>query len=490
MRRSLSVPRPLTRVALATTAALALALPLLGQAPASAGPLGTWTRVSGETSEQIGNIARPSSVRTDDGLLHVVYTRQDSISHQSLQHVVLGDDGEVVARSTVVEEWDALTRDPEILRSGSGLRVVFSGLRDVVATDPFNSGRMYHATSDASGAVWSLQPTFLSKSGNAYASNGTGAVDRLDGSAMVAFTPSGSDVLLRSGEVGDPEAAADDQRTGVDQCCVYDAELARVPGTDEVWASWVANGRTPTSLGVFVQRVAPTLGPVLRAPRSVVDYEGTESTSTLSGSAPLLATADGVFVAYPVGYPTREYLAVWRVGEAAPSRVPNSPNARYAALSAGPAGRVWVAWVSDHDVRAARSSAGGSSWGAAVDLGFRTVSGEPSSWGVDIDATGGTADVVLNDTTALWHQEALPGLSLAAAPDRIRVDRRTRVGFTVTDAGDRVAGAEVLLAGERCTTAADGTCSVRVRPTRARRLVATATLADHAPGRDTVSVRR
>jgi hypothetical protein len=470
--------------------AAALAVPLVASSPATAGPLGTWTRVSGDAPEDIGIIARPSSVRTPDGLLHVVYTRQDDSSNQSLLHVVLGDDGEVLSRSTVVSGWDALSRDPEILLSGSGLRVVFSGLRDVVATDPFNSGRMYHATSDATGATWTLQPTYLSKSGFAYASNGTGAVDLADGSAMVAWTPSGTRVYLRSGEVADPEAASADQETGVDRCCVYDAELARVPGTDEVWASWVANGGTSTSLGVFVQRVAPTFGPVLRAPRSVVDYEGTESMSPLSGSAPLVATADGVYVAYPVGYPTRQYVGVWRVGDAAPTRLPASEDARYAALSVAPGGRLWAAWVSDDDVRAARSSVGVSRWGAAVDLGFRTVTGEPSSWGVDLDATGGTADVLLNDSTALWHQEALPGLTLAAAPDRLRVDRRTRVTFTVTDAGDPVAGAEVRLADERCTTAADGTCSVQVRPARARRLVATATLADHAPGRDTVAVRR
>lgn len=462
-------------------------LSLTTSVPATAGAPGEWTTVADAGDGGLGSSARPSAVRTADGVLHVVHTQLDGPSDYSVRHVAIGEDGVVLSRSTVVSGWDQVSRDPQVLVTPTGLRVVFNGIRSGSPTDPYNDGRAYHATSDSTGATWTLQSTALNRTAN---SNGSGAVALSDGSTLVAATPTGGTITYRQEELADADGAAPDPSFDVDptqsDCCVYDAELVRVPGTDEVWLAWTANDNRPEAgrtvdltLGVYVRQVAPALGPVLRAPGSVepsdvdgdgVVEDGELDSSQLSGGPGLAAREDGsVFVTYAVGYPTREAVAVWRVGDAEPVLVPGSREAQYADISVDPAGRVWAVWESRDVVRAARSDADVSRFGATVTLGTPTGAGA-EAWDVLVDGTGGDggADVVVNTGNQLQHQEVLPGLSLRVNPSRVEAGRRQTLRVLVTDAGLPVEGARVRVGRAACATRADGTCAVRVVPDRGR----------------------
>lgn len=475
-------------MALATLPLVSSVLVLAGPPTAQAGPPGTWTPVVEVGPGALGSTARPSAVRTADGVLHVVHTQMDGPSDYSVRHQALGADGEVLSRSTVVAGWDQIDNDPQVLLTPTGLRVVLAGIRSGDRDDFYNDGRLYHATSDATGAVWSLQPTALNRTSD---SNGSAAVDLSDGSTVVASTPSGDTVRYRQEELADPDGATPDEGFDIDpaqaSCCVYDAELVRVPGTDEVWLAWMANDNRPEAgatsdlvIGTFVRRLLPTLGPILRAPGSVepsdVDGDGTVEpgevdASTLSGGPGLAARADGaVFLAYAVGYPTREAVAVWRVGDPEAVRVPGSAETQYADISVDAVGRVWAVWESRDVVRASRSNPDVSSFGRVVDLGSPRSSGTASAGDVLVDGTGPGpgADVVVNTGSGLQHQEVLAGLTLQATPTRLEVGRRQTVRLRVTDAGEPVAGARVSIGRARCATSGEGTCSVRLRPERGR----------------------
>ena len=73
---------------------------------------------------------------------------------------------------------------------------------------------------------------------------------------------------------------------------------------------------------------------------------------------------------------------------------------------------------------------------------------------IQVDAQADRADLVLTTAGNVYHSQFLPGLTLKATPSRWRADRRQRVTFKVTDAGEAVAGATVRAAGERCRTRA------------------------------------
>lgn len=122
---------------------------------------------------------------------------------------------------------------------------------------------------------------------------------------------------------------------------------------------------------------------------------------------------------------------------------------------------------------AARSDAAVSRFGAVVPL--RAPAGEEVLT-VLIDGTddgvgdGDEADVVVvtratgaTSANGLVQQEALPGLTLQAAPGRLQAGQRQTVTFRTTDAGIPVPGVRVSTGRAACDTGADGTCQVRVR---------------------------
>lgn len=484
MRRTLAVLVTLLCTLAGLTAALTTA------PTAQAGGPGRWTTISGGSSD-IGTISRASAVRTPDGLLHVVYVRKDATLSYSIRHVAVAANGATSRASTVISDWDSLTRDPEVVVTPTGLRVVFSGLRNDMTFDPYTNGAVYWATSDLQGTAWTLQTTYLSDTKTAYGSYGTGAVTMSDGSTFLAW-PLNSTIRYANTVVADPDSPAEDPALDVGVgTSAYDVEMARVPGTDEVWISWFNLSNDAAKRGVWVQRLAPALGAAQRAPLSVTRFQGETYATQFSGPPALVARGDGsVTVAYPVGYPTRTRIAVWRVGTATPSFLPASGNGRYVDLSVGAGGRIWAAWASGDTVRAARSNPGGNRFGSPVTLGFLRVAGNPSTWDVQVNAAGGPADVLVNTSRQLVHQRVLARLTLTASPGSWDGDRPRRVVFRVTDAGTPIGGAVVRAAGERCTTNGSGTCRITFGRSGPRKIGATATKGGYTAGATSVRVRR
>ena len=87
------------------------------------------------------------------------------------------------------------------------------------------------------------------------------------------------------------------------------------------------------------------------------------------------------------------------------------------------------------------------------------------------------ANVTVGASTFAYHNRIKPLLALAPSPSRVRNNRARRVTFTVTDAGDRMAGARVVFRGRRVTTNSRGQASFTVPAgTSARTYSASATM--------------
>jgi hypothetical protein len=176
----------------------------------------------------------------------------------------------------------------------------------------------------------------------------------------------------------------------------------------------------------------------------------------------------GVYVAYGAGYPTFKSVNLWRNGAAKPVFSVPAAGAQDVNISAAPDGRVWLMWQRQGAISVTRTNKAATKTGpvVAVKPPPRTstiwkVSGEGSLGQLDLFAS-----VTTPGSTATWHTQVRPKLSLAARGGKV-------LGFVVTDAGDPVAGAKIAVAGRTLTTSSGGRAQVDL-PKGAFTAVATA----------------
>ena len=270
-------------------------------------------------------------------------------------------------------------------------------------------------------------------------------------------------------------AGTGDETSTVSSCCTYNTTLAR--DGDQVWMAYSGNGSSASTAGIFVKQLLPAVGATAKAPRS---SEGTDLVSPSQSTAFVARPGGGLYAAYCMGYPTCDSVGLWRVGADQPVIVPGSKGARDIALSTGPGGRLWVAWTTYDEVKVVHTRTTGTHVGAVRTI--KPPAAVDDLYGVFLAGSDGSADVLINSGTALFHQQVPPGLTLKAAPKRWRHGTQQRVTFTVTDAGEQVGGARVTARGESCTTAGTGRCSITFAASPRKRFVATARHAGYGAG--------
>lgn len=183
------------RLASVAIVGTALVTAVLGiAAPASAGPPGDWTVVSGIG---VSNIVEPGVYRTADGTLHVAITgTANSTDTIEVAHVSAA--GNLTGRHAAVPGWSGTTADPDLVAGpAGGMRLVFGGHRTTVFGDPYNEGYLYYTSADGIGASWTLAPnTSPAVAGNTgYVSSGTGVTTLADGTLVTAYPFQQRDLL-------------------------------------------------------------------------------------------------------------------------------------------------------------------------------------------------------------------------------------------------------------------------------------------------------
>jgi hypothetical protein len=436
----------------------------MGASPAQAAPWKRVTTPDGSSTDQVG------LARTADGVLHVAWHHPTGPNTEDLLHTAISAAGKVGATSPVQSGWTGFTNTALVVDPG-GLRAFWGGFRSTDSSDPQNETNT--ALSTDGGASWGLQPGSVVPGGaQSYASN-TAATVRSDGSTLQAF----AGTLGTWVHAGLSPATPNHDYQAPLGPYGYDPNLATDAANRTVMA-WYSNASG--SLGVKVQDVAADGSPVGSA--STMPNTADMQVGML-GRTPLAARkGGGLYVAYPTGYPAQNRVRLWRVGASSASLIASTGNTNSPAVALAPAGdgRLWVVWTKgfgDPDVLARRSNKSATKFGATVNASRPKDAAQ--AYKVDASASGGALDVLGNfnigsSTTAVTSYRRInPGLTLQAKPGKLRKGKKTKVRFTVSDAGDPVKGAKVKAKGQSGTTNGKGRVTLNIRSSKAVKATAT-----------------
>ena len=413
-----------------------------------ASPQGKWSAVtSGGEQSTISNIG---VARTKDGVLHVVWQRDNGSAYDLLQSSI-SPSGSASAPVPIVTGWNSVGGADLVVGPNGELMAFWAGNRTV---DPSESlFGLNLATSTDGGKSWALTPSSIYT--KFYAYGRTPSVAVFNGIPIQTWYYIGEPVV----HVGlDPSP---------------DVPLYSPPGLNEsiaagsdgVAIAWCNGIDTPP--GVWVAPVDPSSGAAAgdarRLPGSATVYDGKEVTSCPAASRTALAArvGGGFFAAALAGYPSQTKVLVWQVGSptsAVVAQTSQSFSIGAVALAAAPDGRIWVGWSASTSggptVYFRRSNRSATAWGAVVAVRA------PSDFflNLDLDAQPDRLDVLgrfqsSNNIVNVFHTQVLPGLTLVAKGGNVAT-------FRVLDAGDPVAGAAVKVGGKTLKTNSKGVASL------------------------------
>jgi hypothetical protein len=488
--------RPGRRLALLLLTSLAT-IGVAGSALATtAGTPGRWTVVTRGPDGPAGSASDLGLARTPDGALHVAWKERTGPSTEAIRHLAVSPAGAVGATSTIVAGWTGLS-DPELVVDRSGLRVFFGGQHSTSSSDPLAG--LLTAPASAAGASWG--PLAVVHQRNQVGARNLSATVAPDGTPFQAWYGV-SEIYVHRGLT---EAEPDRLFTAAPELNEFGPTIVD-DASGRLWVSWCAFAQKAG--GLYVQRAdprtgAPLVGP-LKLPGSTTIHEGAPVSTcnlerTVARRTPMVARAGGgVFVAGAAGYPTLSRVLVWRIDPsgAVPqgSFVVGEDKAfghSTPVLAAAPDGRIWVAWLELRPgaatIAARRSNRLGTAWGEPVRVRA------PGSWlleALNVSAQGGRLDVLglmqtVSGDRSVQHTQLLPGLTVRRAATT-RSAGKVTIRFRVSDAGDPVAGARVMLSGGRGTVVTGGNGIAAFADPSPGRIRATATKAGYVGATTTI----
>ena len=101
------------------------------------------------------------SLRTADGKLHVVWPVVAGATDASIDFATFSAAGALLNHGVAIAHWNTLELMPKLVPFGTGLRLVFNGVQNSVAGNPYGASNRFSATSP-DGVTWTLQPGSLS----------------------------------------------------------------------------------------------------------------------------------------------------------------------------------------------------------------------------------------------------------------------------------------------------------------------------------------
>ena len=214
--------------------------------------------------------------------------------------------------------------------------------------------------------------------------------------------------------------------------------------------------RFGTKQGYYAAQILPSKTAPIKAPGSGNVNQDNEPSQQVAFAARVGGDA---YLAYCVPSKTKPcvHVALWKVGAAHAMTVPGSSsgNAALVSLAANPGGRMSVTWYDKvaNVIRSVRTNPAVSNFGV-----LRTVKppgSESYIYRLQTEGSSGRLDIIINDLPKagppyeIWHTQVLPGLKLTASPSKFSHKHAAQVTFTVTDAGQAVAGAKVSCLGKQ-----------------------------------------
>lgn len=458
--------------------------------PASswAGGPGKWTKLASPNNgaDTVGML------RTPNRELHLVWWKKGTkLNTNSYGTSTISLAGKLLATGTAVSNWGSLATDPQLVKYGSGLRLIFNG--NTGTSGCYHDGEIFTATS-ANGSSWSLVNGSMDQ--DVTGVGGIAATAELNGTPVVAF------------------AAGHYFHVGVDPSCPASSAdgMITMTGTPtnpatvtdlhngSVWVAWF---QSSTTGGYFVDQILPSQGTPKKALASAPT--NSQNNQPLEPVALAARVGGGEYMAYCVANSSQPcvHLDLWKVGSSKPMVVPGSSNTHNArvSLAAAPGGRVAVTWFTavggaeDKGViHTVRTNTSATAFGVIRTIKAPAHTGNLNDLQTQ-DSTG-RLDVVVNDGLStppypfdLFQTQILPGLSLHASPSSFSHKKATTVTFTVGDAGQPVVGAKVSCVGKTATTSSAGQAKIKFsKGTAVGKHVCTASKPGYAAGLTTLTV--
>ena len=376
----------------------------------------------------------------------------------------VGPTGRLVNKPTDIfagHHWGSLTGQPTLVGQGAKPLVVFDGLSGVPG--PYNDGCIYGALSGAT--PWVLQSWSLSNN----CTNPVGGATEGTSGTLAAAWPggwsTGHGVLYRVGVSSSIPASGADQHIPLSgPATAFKTGVASdVSGKGHFDVAWTRGFSTPARGDGFYVKDVTAGTAAMKAPGT-----GTNSVNHMSGFGNLAIantnTHAGVFIAYCSNRSTCT-VQLWRVGAKRAIGVPHSKGGANPAVSAGPAGRLWVAWYNEstNKVSVTRTNKRDTHFGPVRT--YPTHCAEHGLVGLS-GGKSGRLDVALQCVnSAKLHLEdfatqVMVPLSLTPGRTSVRNIKAHHLTFTVTDAGDPVPRARVFVAGHRARTNAAGKATI------------------------------
>jgi hypothetical protein len=343
------------------------------------------------------------------------------------------------------------------------MRLVFVG--NTGASGCYLDGAVFTETS-ADGSTWNLVQGSLSSHGAGVGN--LAAAAESDGTTPVA-TFAGGNLFHVGVDPSCPASSPDGTIAPTPGSFQSNPAIVTDPTTGAVSVAWYQSG---PKQGYWVEQILPSQGAPQEAPGSAgtpgVNNQPTEPVAIAA------RVGGGVYMAYCSATSKQPcaHIDLWKLGSPTARVVPGSQNTTgpRVALTAGPLGKLSVAWYNEakNVIHSVRTNPTATAWGIV-----RTTKPPPHSsgiTGIQTQGSSGRLDVLIVDqlSTAglpigIFQTQILAGLSLTAKPGTFSHKKPGRVSFTVTDAGQPVAGARVSCLGTSGRTAASGKVKLKFR---------------------------
>lgn len=403
---------------------------------------------------------------TDNAL--IVWHRQvkpGTFTYETVEYSAKGTVIGAPSQALDSSKWSSLLSEPAIVSDGSEPLIIFEGGGSM---PPYNDGCIVGDLLTPAG--WKLQPWSLSRNCNV---PGVAATDAPGGVVSAAWPGGGWNgypidhgVQYRIGTSPSFPATGLDGRIPAkveDSNVSKTGEVSDLAGNGHVYVVWALTAAPLSDAGYYVKDVTAN-SPVQRVPGT-----GETSVTPNTGVFSLLGvtntnTHGGVWILYCTNTPVCS-LRMWRVGAARAIVVPDSSHAENYSISAGPDGRLWIAWTSSqypYKMYTVRTNKADTRFGPIVTYGEPCDS---PGWPALTSGSFARVDVAMmcTDTAGVmaeYAMQSLAELSVRASTPSITNTASHSVTFTVTDAGDPVAGATVSVAGVKGKTGPSGTVTL------------------------------
>lgn len=433
----------------------------------STGPApGAWTSLATKMTGVLGG--SPTLLSVGGGEAYVLFGRQFPTHNFTYYAALIASDGAIAESPFSIfgtSYWGVVSPEPTLVPYHSEPLVVFSGIRSNSSSDPYSHGCIVGALGTSSGTShWTLEPWSLSANCDHAINSAAVGPNNVLAAGWPGGWATGSGVRYHVGTSSSiPAAVADGEISLNPAAAEITGTASDLAGNGHFYVAWVETSSSTRS-GYWVEDVTSKGAPV-RAPGSGI-YERLLPDANLAITN--TNTHSGVYVAYCKSVSSTCAVQLWRVGATSALTVPGSTNAGNIAISAGPDGRIWVAWYNgpQNTVSVVRTNEADTRFGPVVT--YATPCGSTGLLGLSGGGWGRVSVALQCPSKSVGAQtddfvtQAITGLAVTPRSKTISNDVANVLVYKVTDAGDPVSGATVNVAGHSAETGTAGTASISI----------------------------